>query len=213
MTARPTGQEAPVLALGAAILPGPGLGGGGPWNRGARAHGEGVLRAEHPIGLPEVLGRHGRSADAPRDETGRFARGEESRGSNATSGNLGRGRSYTLARLRRDRPELAERVRAGGRLGELLDDLVQRGGDRAKSPEVTLQDLGVSRNQSSKWQQLAKTPREVLERPDSAPEAGVREGDRGFGDALVVGWGQLTPRRRKENGGPRKPFEWAHRKG
>jgi len=67
---------------------------------------------EHPIGLPEVLGKHGRS-DAARDEMGRFARGEESRGSNATSGNLGRGRSYTLARLRRDRPELAERVEAG----------------------------------------------------------------------------------------------------
>jgi len=113
LTPRPAGQEAPALALGAAILPGPGLGGGGPWDRGARAHGEGVLRAEHPIGLPEVLGRHGRSADAPRDETGRFARGEESRGSNATSGSLGRGRSYTLARLRRDRPELAERVEAG----------------------------------------------------------------------------------------------------
>jgi len=113
LTPQPDAQEGPTSALGAAFLPRPGLGGGGPWNSGSGGRGGGVLR-----------------------------------------------------------------IRAEWRLGELLAALVTRG-YKSLPDEIT-------RNQSSKWQQLAKTPREVLERPDSAPEAGVREGDRGVGEASGI---------------------------
>lgn len=59
------------------------------------------------------------------------------------------------------------KVRAERRAGEMLAEMAtngqraRQGGDRrgeSKSDAATLKDLGVSRDQSSRWQKLAATP-------------------------------------------------------
>ncbi len=61
------------------------------------------------------------------------------------------------------------KVRAERRAGELLAGMkingerAQQGGDRSKSHDTTLLDLGVSRDQSSRWQKLAAVPEEQFE--------------------------------------------------
>jgi len=62
----------------------------------------------------------------------------------------------------------AIRIRAERRAGELLKDM-QANGDRARgrpkkvSPQATLSKLGIAREQSSKWQQLAAIPKDKFE--------------------------------------------------
>ena len=49
-------------------------------------------------------------------------------------------------------------VRASRRLGELLENQIQHGGDRkSKSHDATLKlaDLGITKSQSSRWQSIA----------------------------------------------------------
>ena len=61
------------------------------------------------------------------------------------------------------------KLRAERRAGELLGSDIQRGGNHgnqhkvAKSKATTLADLGVSRDQSSKWQKIANIPEEKFE--------------------------------------------------
>jgi hypothetical protein len=56
------------------------------------------------------------------------------------------------------------RIEAQARAGELLREMVERGererrgGDRAKSHDATLPDLGVTKSESSRWQRLADVP-------------------------------------------------------
>jgi hypothetical protein len=76
------------------------------------------------------------------------------------------------------------RIRAERRAGELLREMKARGerqkrGDnplgvnsretRLLNPTPTLSDLGITRDQSSKWQQLAAVPAEEFERAVASP--------------------------------------------
>ena len=54
------------------------------------------------------------------------------------------------------------KLRAERKLGELLDGTIQHGGD-PKSHDVTLENLGVAKIQSSRWQQEATVPDEDFE--------------------------------------------------
>lgn len=65
-----------------------------------------------PLAVAVQLGKHGRPADAPRDENGAFLPAEP-KGSDDNLRDIGRGRDYQVARLRRDRPDLADRVDSG----------------------------------------------------------------------------------------------------
>jgi hypothetical protein len=57
------------------------------------------------------------------------------------------------------------RLRAERRMGQLLRDMEKERGRPAKaSRRATLSDLGVSRNQSSRWQKLADMPDEQFDR-------------------------------------------------
>lgn len=59
------------------------------------------------------------------------------------------------------------RIEAQARAGELLREMAergereQRGGDRAKSHDATLPDLGITKSESSRWQRLAAVPADV----------------------------------------------------
>ena len=61
------------------------------------------------------------------------------------------------------------KLRAERRAGELLKETVERGGTGAnqykelKSKGTTLADIGISRDQSSKWQKIANIPEEKFE--------------------------------------------------
>jgi N6-adenosine-specific RNA methylase IME4 len=50
------------------------------------------------------------------------------------------------------------KVRAERRAGELLPDLIEHGGDKARSQVATLRELGISKSESSRWQQAAAYP-------------------------------------------------------
>jgi hypothetical protein len=53
------------------------------------------------------------------------------------------------------------RLRAERKCGQLLREQVEHGGDRrsvSRSHDVTLNDLGISKKQSSDWQRLAEVP-------------------------------------------------------
>ncbi len=56
------------------------------------------------------------------------------------------------------------KLRAERRAGEMLKKMVEsggrekQGGDRAKSHDVTLHTLGITRKQSSRWQEEATVP-------------------------------------------------------
>ncbi len=71
-----------------------------------------------------------------------------------------------------ERKCIAIRIRAERRVGQLLKEMEQRGtregrgGDRrskSKSRATTLNDLGVSKDQSSQWQKLADVPEDKFE--------------------------------------------------
>jgi hypothetical protein len=59
------------------------------------------------------------------------------------------------------------RIEAQARAGELLREMAERGererrgGDRAKSHDATLPDLGVTKSESSRWQRLADVPADI----------------------------------------------------
>ena len=48
------------------------------------------------------------------------------------------------------------RLRAEWKAGRLIPALVRRGGDRRRSRDATLSDLGITKSQSFRWQQLAQ---------------------------------------------------------
>ena len=88
--------------------------------------------------------------------------------SNATtgwekSGQLLRGSSL---QPREESPTLEEiKLRAERWAGELLKDEIRSGGDRkskSRSQAVTLIDMGISRNQSSKWQKIASITENLI---------------------------------------------------
>lgn len=59
------------------------------------------------------------------------------------------------------------KLRAERKAGKLLADLALRGGDRkskSQTESLMLADLGVNRNQSSRWQQIAAVPEGQFER-------------------------------------------------
>jgi hypothetical protein len=58
------------------------------------------------------LAGHGKDANAERDGSGRF-KPEIASATSGYSGGIGRGREYTIARLYRDNPDLAAKVRSG----------------------------------------------------------------------------------------------------
>jgi len=60
------------------------------------------------------------------------------------------------------------------RVGELLAATISRGGD-SKSHAVTLADAGIGRMQSSRWQAVARVPRETFEQHIAATKAAGRE--------------------------------------
>jgi len=58
------------------------------------------------------------------------------------------------------------KLRAERRAGELLGETVNHGGDRkteSRSNDTTLNDIGVTKDQSSKWQKIASIPEEKFE--------------------------------------------------
>lgn len=55
------------------------------------------------------------------------------------------------------------KIRAERRAGELLPDLIEHGGDKARSHAATLRDLGVTKSESSRWQQVAALPEAEFE--------------------------------------------------
>ena len=58
------------------------------------------------------------------------------------------------------------KLRAERRAGELLKNEIQCGGDRkteSRSQPVTLKNIGITKNQSSKWQKIANIPEEKFE--------------------------------------------------
>ena len=61
------------------------------------------------------------------------------------------------------------RLRAERKAGEMLKEMAEkgeragRGGDRAKSHDVTLPGLDITKMQSSRWQQIAAVPEEIFE--------------------------------------------------
>ena len=63
------------------------------------------------------------------------------------------------------------RLRAERKAGQILSKMEMRGGDRrSKSRPTTLKEVGVSRDQSSKWQKLADVPEEDFEAALAGPE-------------------------------------------
>ena len=59
------------------------------------------------------------------------------------------------------------KIRAERRMGGLLPEMVKKGGDKRWHPKLqdeTLDDLGITKTQSSRYQQLAKIPEEDFER-------------------------------------------------
>ena len=59
------------------------------------------------------------------------------------------------------------RIRAERRCGEMLPDVLEHGGDRkseSRSHDATLNKLGISKQQSSRWQKLADIPDKQFER-------------------------------------------------
>ena len=80
---------------------------------------------------------------------------------------------YAL-RQAKESPEVIKKaeeikLRAERRAGELLKETAKQGGDRqseqgkAMSNGTTLVDMGISRDQSSKWQKMANIPEEKFE--------------------------------------------------
>lgn len=49
---------------------------------------------------------------------------------------------------------------AQGRAGEMLAETIERGGN-SKSHDATLNDVGVNKTQSSRWQTIARIPSDV----------------------------------------------------
>ena len=73
------------------------------------------------------------------------------------------------------------RIRAEVKTGELLssDNRIKRGGDQkseSKSSGTTLIDMGINKDQSSKWQKLAAIPQEEREGYLSQPGIPSTEG-------------------------------------
>jgi hypothetical protein len=93
------------------------------------------------------------------------------------------------------------RIEAQARAGELLREMAARGeregrgGDRAKSHDATLPDLGVTKSESSRWQRLAAVRVEV--RRAYADE--TRAGDR---DVTINGLLRFAEARREQDAAP-----------
>ena len=75
-----------------------------------------------------------------------------------------------------ERKACSVRLRAEKECGKQLAEMNNHGGDRksdSRSPNTTLKDIGISKDQSSKWQRLAQVPDDEFESalsdPDSKP--------------------------------------------
>jgi len=75
-----------------------------------------------------------------------------------------------------ERKACSVRLRAEKECGKRLAEMNNHGGDRksdSRSPNTTLKDIGISKDQSSKWQRLAQVPDDEFESalsdPDSKP--------------------------------------------
>jgi hypothetical protein len=66
------------------------------------------------------------------------------------------------------------KIRAERRAGELIPQQITHGGD-PKSHAVTLGDLGIHKNQSSRWQRIAGLDAEACERYLAETKAGGKE--------------------------------------
>jgi hypothetical protein len=95
------------------------------------------------------------------------------------------------------------RKRAERKCGELIPQQIQQGGDhRSKSADATLKlaDLGITRDQSSEWQQLAKVPPDTFERAMAEPSiAGMR---RAIQEAVDEAHGGPPPARQRREADP-----------
>lgn len=58
----------------------------------------------------------------------------------------------------------AIKLEAQRKAGEFLSETIQHGGDQSKSSGTTLTKIGITRDQSSKWQELAELPVEDFEK-------------------------------------------------
>lgn len=75
--------------------------------------------------------------------------------------------AYATARNADDAAQIAMEIklRSERKAGQFLQetDEIKRGGNQAKSRDVTLSSLGVSKMESSRWQRIAKIPEESFE--------------------------------------------------
>tara|TARA_Y100000310_G_scaffold18333_1_gene18036 strand:- start:2289 stop:3266 length:978 start_codon:yes stop_codon:yes gene_type:complete len=95
------------------------------------------------------------------------------------------------------------KLRAERKAGEVIPDTVKRGRrEKGDSVSPLLEDLGVSKKQSSRWQQAASVPEAEFE----AHIARTKEGAQELTSASVRRLAErLTRDRRRENGGPPIP--------